>query len=916
MPGRIFALAIIALALIVGNAARAQDADALAFFEGRARAGDVEAMRLVGDVHANGLMGPKDPGKALLFYGMAIAAGDAKAAIDAADLRMRRLSPGDPEEAIALYRLAFDRYGAAGVLATPEIARARLKLGDALATMMRLDEAIAEYRAVETIFRLIPIDHYTLAYARQGLGSALHAAGRSAEAFAPLALAREDFAKAPTREPNDVAIPGFDVEGVRRATNGVNAANTFLTEGLAHDALGDYAAARIAYARAAADTRSAAGGVPMMAETIRLVEAVVAANTAWLDLLEGDAARAHARFLEALPGVIAINGESHLATARVRLGLARAATLLGRQDEAMRLLVAALTVLKRTSEATLNEQRGAYKTLSMVFAAKGDRRRAILMAKQAVNAHERIRTLNPAAGKVAGEQFDRRWRDLYTDLADLLIAEGRHAEAQSALDLLKRREVFEFVRRDGESLGGDAALTDAERRDAADLEALMDRPMALQAELAEIERAGGGSIPAEQAARAEAIRAALDRSYAGFVSEVDAILAASEAQGGAGAAEVAALNLDYAADYQEELRSIGRPAALLQIASLDQSLHLFLTTPEISVHRSTPIAREAVSRMVFEALQAIEARSPEADARLAALYDVLIRPIAPDLAEAGAETIMLNLEGFLRYTPFAALRGDGRYLVEDYALAWYTPAARTRFERNARDAASSAGFGVTRAHRGFSALPAVRAEIESIFGGPLSGPAHLDEGFDASALRAALRARPTLVHIASHFRFAPGDETDSFLLLGDGEPLSLAEIRKGRGFRFGGVDLLTLSACETARGGGADGGEVESFGALAQMNGASAVMATLWPIADDSTARLMADFYARLLDGGATKAQALRGAQLAMLRSGTVGGPLARGAEEDDAPAPGARTAPDSAPRAGTAHPYFWAPFVLMGNWL
>ncbi len=77
--------------------------------------------------------------------------------------------------------------------------------------------------------------------------------------------------------------------------------------------------------------------------------------------------------------------------------------------------------------------------------------------------------------------------------------------------------------------------------------------------------------------------------------------------------------------------------------------------------------------------------------------------------------------------------------------------------------------------------------------------------------------------------------------MGTGGALTLASLRSDRDISFKGVDLLTLSACETARGGGSEGEEIESFGALAQAKGASAVMATLWQIADQSTARLMAD---------------------------------------------------------------------------
>lgn len=111
----------------------------------------------------------------------------------------------------------------------------------------------------------------------------------------------------------------------------------------------------------------------------------------------------------------------------------------------------------------------------------------------------------------------------------------------------------------------------------------------------------------------------------------------------------------------------------------------------------------------------------------------------------------------------------------------------------------------------------------------------LDDQLTEGTMRTALRERYQLVHIASHFSFRPGNKTDSFLLLGDGSRLTLRQIRDSTNL-FGDVDLLTLSACDTATGGcGADGREVEGFGVLAQRLGAAAVIATLWPVADAST---------------------------------------------------------------------------------
>jgi CHAT domain-containing protein len=170
---------------------------------------------------------------------------------------------------------------------------------------------------------------------------------------------------------------------------------------------------------------------------------------------------------------------------------------------------------------------------------------------------------------------------------------------------------------------------------------------------------------------------------------------------------------------------------------------------------------------------------------------------------------------------------------------------------------------------------------------------------------------------------------------------------KARGRLFDAVDLLTLSACNTAaQRADSDGREIDGFAELAQRLGASAVMATLWPVSDNSTPRLMSNFYRLRQSGvGTTKAEALRRAQLSLLDGTSQGAPVEesdamKGASEPDVqivttPPGGARV--DDDPRRDTgetvyvedrdarpytknparpySHPYYWAPFVLFGNW-
>ncbi|HTG16926.1 MAG TPA: CHAT domain-containing protein, partial [Blastocatellia bacterium] len=222
----------------------------------------------------------------------------------------------------------------------------------------------------------------------------------------------------------------------------------------------------------------------------------------------------------------------------------------------------------------------------------------------------------------------------------------------------------------------------------------------------------------------------------------------------------------------------------------------------------------------------------------------------------------------------------------------------------------------------FPPLPGVRDELSGIVRdenrsgaqtGVLPGTVLLDAGFTAEAMKNTLRLQGNqqsfkLVHIASHFNFEPGDETKSFLLLGGGKTLPLSELKKMNQV-FSKVELLTLSACNTATGGEANGKEVEGFAVLAQRQGAQAIIASLWPVSDSSTSQLMQQFY-RLRDErpGTSKAEAMRQAQLKLLH------PAGQQAIAD-----GQKNNTQSSfkadPKAPFAHPYYWAPFILIGNW-
>jgi CHAT domain-containing protein len=199
----------------------------------------------------------------------------------------------------------------------------------------------------------------------------------------------------------------------------------------------------------------------------------------------------------------------------------------------------------------------------------------------------------------------------------------------------------------------------------------------------------------------------------------------------------------------------------------------------------------------------------------------------------------------------------------------------------------------------------------------LPGTILLNGDFTEKAMENQLSRQHPVVHIASHFVFKPGDDSQSYLLLAGkdkdslGFHLTVADFRDDQKLSLDDTDLLTLSACEIGMSGNASNGrEVDGLGTTAQLKGAKAVISSLWSVSDASTGLLMGDFYKRWADGAGkvSKVEALRQAQIDLLlgkvTSATSAGGRGFSAAETASQGP-----------KGYAHPYYWAPFVLMGNW-
>jgi CHAT domain-containing protein/Tfp pilus assembly protein PilF len=521
---------------------------------------------------------------------------------------------------------------------------------------------------------------------------------------------------------------------------------------------------------------------------------------------------------------------------------------------------------------------------------------AIFFGKQAVNLYQDLRRNIQGLDPKLQRSYLATVSKTYRSLADLLIAQGRLAEAEQILTLLKEQEYFDYVRRDAaeaSSFDGHANLNPEEaewdrryREIADELAALGNERVDLLAKKA---RTPEETLHLEQVEKDFAAdNTAFDNFFAGLAQRFGNKLAGT----------LRGEQLPETQGILEDLREL--PAGTVAIYTLvgEDKFRAILRTPDTQKAYEYPIKAADLNRRVLAFRQAV--KDPHLDPRPLAqdLYKIIVGPMAEDLRQAQAQTLMWSLDGVLRYLPLAALYDGKRYLIERYRVSVITLAGNARLTDKPDRVWKGAGFGVTKAYEGLPPLPLVSAELSGIIAtkpgdaGVLAGEIKLNGAFTQQALRDTLRKGYAVVHIASHFKFQAGNEMQSYLLLGDGGHLSLAELKASANL-FAGVRLLTLSACNTGMG---DGTEVEGFGALAQRQGAQAVIASLWPVADSSTKVLMQKFYRiREASPGKTKLEALREAQLALLGT-SVKRPA--GAESP------------------YAHPYYWASFFLMGNWL
>jgi CHAT domain-containing protein len=336
-----------------------------------------------------------------------------------------------------------------------------------------------------------------------------------------------------------------------------------------------------------------------------------------------------------------------------------------------------------------------------------------------------------------------------------------------------------------------------------------------------------------------------------------------------------------------KIETISSTAAVIYIIPLADRTEILVNMPSGRIERVKSAATAAQLEETATAFRFnLEKRTTEEYLEQATqLYDWLIKPLTPLIDHGKIDTLVFVPDGALRTIPMAALSDGEHFLVEKYAIA--TTPGLTLMEPKPLTLQKNNLIinGLSESVQGFAPLNYVPDEVKklnALYGGPeLMNAKFIQPNVDKEFASDTY----SIVHIASHGHF-DSDARKTFVLTYDGK-LSLDELERmirPSQMRDQPVELLTLSACQTAAG---DDRAALGLAGIAVKAGARSAFATLWFVNDEASSMLVGDFYTNLHDvPGISKAKALQKAQIKLL----------------------------SDPRYG--HPCYWAPYLIIGNWL
>ncbi|MEO1445029.1 MAG: CHAT domain-containing protein [Cyanobacteria bacterium J06635_11] len=336
-----------------------------------------------------------------------------------------------------------------------------------------------------------------------------------------------------------------------------------------------------------------------------------------------------------------------------------------------------------------------------------------------------------------------------------------------------------------------------------------------------------------------------------------------------------------------DISQIDQKAAIVYSIVLDDRLSVILRLPNQPLQQfSTAVSASDVTSITNQLRQQLVTRSRrDYYSSAQQVYNWLIAPAREAIDRSNVDTIVFVLDGALQNVPMAALYDGEHFLIEDYSVA-LTPGLKLLNPQPwDTDSLSALVAGLTESRQGLSPLPNVAQEIEKIKKTISRNTILLNQEFTRKTLPEKLLKDPyPIVHIATHGQFGSSPE-ETYLVAWD-TFIKVREISQILQANLGdreAIELLILSACETATG---DQRAALGLSGVAVKAGARSTLGTLWAINDEATSQFVGYFYEQLTQPGATRASALRAAQIQLL------------------------TDPQY------KHPIYWAPYILLGSWL
>ncbi|MCP4701716.1 MAG: CHAT domain-containing protein, partial [Gammaproteobacteria bacterium] len=207
--------------------------------------------------------------------------------------------------------------------------------------------------------------------------------------------------------------------------------------------------------------------------------------------------------------------------------------------------------------------------------------------------------------------------------------------------------------------------------------AISEELVKLGSELRTLKEKSKLGLTAKEKARKKQLRKDMKTAAQAFQAYLEKLKAAFEKAGTARFGEFREKNLEKLKPLQTVLRDFGESAVLIHYLATEDKLRIILTTPDMLLARNAEIGKKELNRLIFDFRENLKIMTKYSFIRQSkALYEHLIGPIAEDLKQSKAKTLMLSLDGTLRYIPMSALHDGKQYLAERYATVLYTEAAK------------------------------------------------------------------------------------------------------------------------------------------------------------------------------------------------------------------------------------------------